>query len=407
MKKTVWIINQYASTPEVGVGGRHYYLAKCLAVMGYDVYLVAASYTHLLHSPVEMESDVKIMPVHGFKFVWVRTEPYEGAHDKKRIINWFKFSFKVAGIHKYINARPDVVLYSSPTLVGFLGAERVARKYKARLAFEVRDIWPLTLEKIGGYSARHPFVWFLQWIEDRAYKKADVVISNLKGAVNHMVTRGLEKDKFHWVPNGFCADEVANPDALSDDLVAQIPKDKFIVGYAGTFGLANSLETLVDAARILMEEDIYFVLVGSGKDKESLIAYAGSSGVKNIIFIDSVKKSQVQSLLKLFDVLAVGARKDPMYLFGVSPNKLFDYFAAAKPILYYINSGDYTPVKSAAAGFEVDAESPDQLAEAILMLYSMSPEERQLMGERGYAAALENYEYKVLAKKLASVLLYD
>src|SRR5690606_12426202 len=156
-----------------------------------------------------------------------------------------------------------------PEPISFLGASRLAKKFKALVVFEVRDIWPLTLIEIGGYYPQHPFIRFMQWLEDKAYRDSDAVISNLKNAFVHMVDRGMQREKFSWIANGFSLDEVRSSLPVDSLTLDRLPKNKFLVGYAGTFGLANDLYTLIDAAEVLKDfEDINFVLVGGGSDKQ-------------------------------------------------------------------------------------------------------------------------------------------
>src|SRR5690606_27125812 len=152
---------------------------------------------------------------------------------------------KIKGLNKIISDKPDVILYSSLSLVGFLGAERLARKNKVPLYFEVRDIWPLSLIEIGGISPSHPFVRFLQWVEDRAYRKSDKVISNLKNSIVHMVSRGLDPNKFHWIPNGVSPSEGITSQALDLEINTRIPQDRFVIGYTGSIGIANCLQNLL------------------------------------------------------------------------------------------------------------------------------------------------------------------
>jgi hypothetical protein len=115
-------------------------------------------------------------------------------------------------------------------------AQYLAKKCKAKLVFEVRDIWPLTLTEIGGFSMKHPFILLLQWIEDRAYRYSDRVVSNLKNSVEHMIARGMEAEKLAWIPNGFSRDEFSLVKPLDADVLMKLPGNKFIVGYTGTFG---------------------------------------------------------------------------------------------------------------------------------------------------------------------------
>lgn len=402
---TVWIINQYASTPETGMGGRHFYLSEELVKLGYTVYLIAASANHLLHTPPILDGRFTFRKESGFNFIWVRMPDYSGAHSKQRALNWFLFPYRLQQLSKIIPEKPDAILCSSPSLIDFLGAERLSKKYKARLLFEVRDIWPLTLIELGGYSKKHPFIKFLQWVENRAYRKSDKVLSNLKNSNSHMEKHGLKPEKFTWISNGFSLREVSEKREISSITKGKIPKNKFIVGYAGTFGLANDLSSLLGAAEILKDRtDIHFVLVGGGREKSDIEKWIKQNKLNNITLIDPIPKIQIQSMLENFDVLTVGVKKEPMYRFGVSPNKLFDYLYAAKPIIYHIESGEFTPINDANCGFEVQSQNPHAISDAILKLYRMSAEERLRLGSNGRKAALEQYEYGKLAKKLAQEL---
>lgn len=403
--KTVWIINQYASTPEHGYAGRHYYFGKELSRKGYNVYLIASAKHHLLREKVRMKSGFKIENHNGLKIVWVDMPDYVDAHSKQRVLNWFIFCVKLLQVSKVISDKPDSVVCSSPSLVSFLAAKKIASKFGARLVFDVRDIWPLTLTDIGGYSVKHPFIKFLQWVENKAYRESDVVVSNLKNAVEHMAEHGLNREKYIWIPNGFAKDEVTNSKPLPLDLGVKIPKNKFIVGYTGTFGLANDLYTVLAAAKRLEKySDVLFFFVGGGKEEADLKNYVKENELNNVTFLGFVEKQRIQSVLARFDILVVGAKKEPMYRFGVSPNKLFDYLISGKPIVYHIDSGDYHPIKDAGCGFEIEPGRPDDLAEAILKLYQMPPQEREALGENGHKAALEQYEYGQLAEHLAQVL---
>lgn len=387
------------------MGGRHYYLAEELARLGHKVYVVAASANHLLHTQPHLTGKITFEKINGFTFVWVKMPPYAEAHSKQRALNWFLFPWRVQKLAKIISDKPNAILCSSPSPFAFLGAERLAKKLKAKLIFEVRDIWPLTLTEIGGYSPKHPFIRLMSWVERRAYRKADLVVSNLKNAVEHMVTKGLDPKKFVWLPNGFSLNEVNQKTPLNKQIIAQLPKNKFIVGYTGTIGIANALDSLIKAAAILRKNnDIIFMLVGHGKEKEILKIMANNNQLKNVLFSDSIPKIEIQALLSKFDVCFIGLTKDTLFRFGVSPNKLYDYLFSAKPILYAVDSGNYRPVTDAKAGIQVEPQNPQAIADAVLKLYNMTPKERAKMGENGRKLAMEQYEYGKLARKLEKIL---
>lgn len=400
---TFWIINQYATTPETGMGGRHHYLARALGKRGHKIYLVAGAWHHLLREGTA-ENLPETEDRDGYTLIRLPSLRYAHAHDRKRILNWFYFRFGLRKLPSMIADKPDAILFSSPGLIAYPSVEKLARRMRARLVFEVRDIWPLTLVELGGASESHPFIRYLQGIENRAYRTADAVVSNLPSAVDHMVDRGLRRDKFSWIPNGIALDEVTAPEQLSDATLSALPTDKFLIGYAGTLGAANAMGLIIDVAERLKENDsIAFVLVGSGKDKAKLRDEAAKRGLENVIFLDPIPKPQIQSLLARFDICMLSWPNSPLYRFGTSANKLFDYFYAARPVLNaFSGSGDF--VMAYKAGLQVPAGDAAQFADALLQLQSMSDAERTTMGRNGRRAVLKNHDYTALAAQLESVL---
>ncbi|GGY10169.1 hypothetical protein GCM10007160_41700 [Litchfieldella qijiaojingensis] len=264
----------------------------------------------------------------------------------------------------------------------------------------------MTLVQLGGFSVKHPFIRFLQWVEDKAYRESDHVVSNLKNAVEHMKSRGMSPKKYTWIPNGFCKDEVSNPQPLSDHVLQQLPNEKFIIGYAGAIGVANALDILIDAAEILKEkQDVAFVLVGDGKEKTNLKALVEQKGLKNVFFVDPIPKAQIQSMLKTFDVCYIGLTGDPLFKLGVSPNKLFDYMASSRPIIYAIDSGAYTPISDAGCGITVPPGDSRKVAEAVVSLKSMPKDALNDMGVNALDFSMAKHEYSQLANRMTELVV--
>lgn len=402
--KTFWLINEYATTPETGMGGRLYYFSRELAKLGHRVYLIASASHHLLRRRPIVNASYQLEPIEGFTMVWVRMPEYTAVHSVNRVLNWFLFALRLRGLGRSALPKPDAVLYSSPSPFGFLGARSVARHWGALLVFDVRDLWPLTLIEIGGYSPRHPLIYWMQRVEDVAYRDADIVCCNLSNAQEHMVGRGLTPKKYRYIPNGICRDEVGLNTPLNNVVRRQLPHRKFVVGYAGTIGISNALDTLLDAAVILRsDERVAFVLVGDGEEKERLVRRSEAEALTNVIFIESVPKGEIQSLLSTFDACFKGSKKSPLYRYGIGANKLPEYLYAARPILHAY-SGAADPVREHDAGIAVEAENPEALAKAILRLCQMRKIERLRLGDNGRKAALEHYEYGRLAARLVDIL---
>jgi glycosyltransferase involved in cell wall biosynthesis len=403
---TIWIICQYAMSPESGGYLRQHFLARELARAGHDVYVIAARVNHMMTHPEAKCAAPFQEPGDGYTMVRLDTIAYPHAHHKKRILGWMQFGWQLPNLMRRGLPKPDAVLYSSPNLLSFLGAERAARKAGARLVFEVRDIWPLTLTHIGNINPRHPFMRLLQWIEDRAYRVSDAVISTLPNAHEHMVSRGMDRAKFHWIPNGADLGDDEMRQALDPDVAAQLPRDRFLVGYVGTLGEANYLDPVLDAAALLKERtDIALVIVGGGRCKQALQARAAAEGLVNVTFIDPIPKPQVQSMLACFDACVLSMLHSPLYRFGVSLNKLTDYFVAARPVIYAAETGAYNPVHAHQAGLSIPPGDAEAFAEAVTQLQALSAKERAAMGQRGLACISSEYDYTRLGTLLETILL--
>jgi glycosyltransferase involved in cell wall biosynthesis len=393
MKKNILIINEYAGSPYHGMEFRHYYLAKELVKKGHNVTIVSSSYSHLFKNQPKAKKE----NIDGINYLWLKTFNYGTSHDKRRVLKWFLFAFKIFFL-PFLLKKPDVIIVSPMAPFPILPAWFLSKIYKAKLIYEVKDIWPLSLIELGGFSKAHPFIRFMSWFEKFAINKSDIIVSNLQNYGQHL-KEDLNIDKeFIWISNGVDLDELSYIEPLDDKIKNQIPKDKFIVGYTGTIGVANALDSFCEAAKLLKDyKDIVFVIVGNGQEKENLLKTYDN--LDNILFIDSIPKKQVQSMLKLFDVCYIGLQKENLFKYGVSPNKLFDYMYSGKPILYAIDSGKNNIVKLSNCGISVEAQNPRAIADGILSLYNMNKEDRKKLGQNGKKYVLEHFTYEKLARK--------
>jgi glycosyltransferase involved in cell wall biosynthesis len=396
--KTFWIINQDATTPEVGYAGRSYYLANELGKLGHTVYLIAGSFSHLHFSPTGVKNSFEIRDEQNFKMVWVKLPSYTQSHSKKRILNWFLLGYKITVLNSKIGELPDYIYYSSPSLIPYLGALRLKEKLKAKLIFEFRDIWPKTLQEIGGYGDKNPLIVFMKWVEKLAYQRSDIIFSNLSNAYEYLKGFGVQEEKFLWVPNGFSSEEKQNKAPLNAEVNAQIPHNKFIVGYSGTLGVSNALEYFLEASiKLQAKSEILFVVVGTGQEKEKLKKMV--HGNQNVLFFNSVSKPEVFELLERFDVCYLGWKKHEIYNYGIGSNKMPEYLMSGKPILHSY-SGVNDPIIDSGAGFSFEAENVDLIVQNILKIYEMDVNQRDLMGIKGKLYAEKKFGYENLAEKI-------
>jgi glycosyltransferase involved in cell wall biosynthesis len=404
----ILLINHYAGSIEHGRVYRSFYLAREWAKLGHTVTIVAASWTHLRYRQPEMIHDFQEDNLEGVKFIWLKTPKYQG-NGVKRAINIFVF---VAQLFRYSNkiikqVRPDVVINTSYPLDTY-PAQYIAKKTKAKLIHEVRDIWPLSLIEVGGMSPCNPFIILMQLAENSAYHHADLVVSLLPKAEEHMRSHGMAEGKFVWIPNGISVDEwtIDNADlpASHQRAIAEAKQaGLFTVGFTGAYGISNTLSTVLKAAFILKNKPVIFLLVGQGPEKERLQQQASELELNNAVFLPTVAKELIPTLLDELDCLLITIQKQPVFRFGISPNKLMDYMMAAKPIISSISAGN-DPVAENGCGISVSGEDHQAIANAIESLMAMSGSERAEMGIKGQQYVINNHDYRVLAEKYLQIM---
>ena len=390
-KKVIWIINQYAGSPYHGMTFRTYYLAKNF-IKKHEVNVFSASFSHVMSSPPDVNKNTT-ESIDGIIYHWIKVFKYTQSKSVSRVISMFLFLFKLFFLPTSKINKPDVIIVSSISPLPIWRAYLWSRKYKAKLIFEVRDIWPLSLIELGGFKRSHPFVWLLQKTENFAYKNADYVVSVLPYAFDHMKNHFLDIDRFRYIPNGI---EIKNKVGNS------IINKTFKVGYSGTIGIANALYYFIEVSKILKDENIEFHILGSGPEKNRLMELVSSIALNNVIFHDPVSKDQVPVFLQKMDALYIGWHNSNLYRFGISPNKIFDYLLAAKPIIN--SSGAKNKIiKDAKAGFSVEPENPQAIAEAIMKLSNLTLEERKELGRNGREYVEKHHSYEKLAQQYESL----
>jgi glycosyltransferase involved in cell wall biosynthesis len=404
----ILLINHYAGSPRDGMEYRPFYLAREWVRLGHRVLIVASSESHVrARQPQLARQDRLEEEIDGVQYCWLKTPTY-GGNGIGRVRNMLSFVRRLyrEGAALAREFRPDAVIASSTYPLDIWPAHRIARLAGARLLFEVHDLWPLSPMELGGYSRWHPFIMLLQAAENYACRHADVIVSILPKVREHLEAHGMAPHKLHVVPNGtdpaeWLASMSELPSALDQALTELHSLGAFIVGYAGTHGVANALDTLLEAAHLVRERPLAFVLVGGGPDKAALRRRAAAMGLSNVHFFDPVAKHQIPALLARFDLAYIGWKRQPLYRFGIAPNKLIDYMMAGRPVLHAVEAGN-DPVAEANCGLTIAPEDPLAVALGIRRLLALSEDERNLMGQRGKKFVLENHTYPVLARRFLS-----
>ena len=403
----ILLINHYAGSDYHGMEFRPYYMAREWKSMGHNVTILGADFSHLRKKNPVVQEDFQEEIIDGITYVWVKTPEYKG-NGVGRIKNISTFMWKLRCNYKKIadKYKPDAVIASSTYPLDIYPAHRIAKRCNAKLCFEIHDLWPLSPMEIGGFSEKNPAIIVPQRAEDFAFKNSDVIVSILPDADKHIKERGFSTDKFVYVPNGIIVnDEEKNPPMEKTIERLQELKEQgyFLVGYTGNHSPANVLDTLIDAGKNTTDEKVKYILIGNGNVKDELIEYAKSNNVTNVEFLDPILKDNMDNALQLLDVCFISLKKQNLFNYGVSPNKLFDYMMAARPVIYAVEASN-DPVKDWGCGITVPAEDPKAVAEAVIKIKNLTDEEKREMGQKGKEYVLENHMYHPLAEKFLNAL---
>ena len=402
MSKNIWIVNHYTSPPYLPGGTRHFDLGKKLVEKGYNVTILASSFHyHKLQDFKEYQPNQVYLKenIDGVNFVWLKTTKYS-KNNWRRFVNMLSFnkSFNTY-LKKETFKKPHTIIGSSIHMFAVYAAYKTALKFKARFYMEVRDLWPQTLIDMG-MSRLHPVVLLFGFLEKYLYKRAEKIITLLPKSIDYIEQKGVHKSKIYWLPNGVDLSRFEKP------LQANINKG-FSVVYTGIIGVINRLDLAIEAAEILKERqinDVFFRIVGDGQERERLTKIVAEKKLTNIEFVGSVPKENVHQELANADVLFFALANSPVYKYGLSANKLFDYLASRKPIIFSCKAGN-DPVKESGAGISIPPDNPEEVVRAILEIKNTSKEDLTIMGEKGYNYVKQIHGMDSLSNKLESIIL--
>ena len=393
-------LNHYAGSPALGMEYRPYYLAREWVRLGHRVQMLAADFSHVRsQQPVAGDQQID-----GIDYRFYATPPYQG-NGVGRARNIWRFLRQVwADTERLVRmVAPQLVIASSTYPMDIWVARRIARAAGAKLVFEVHDLWPLSPIELAGMPRWHPFIRLCQAAEDAAYRDADAVVSMLPKVHHYMASRGLDIRKLHIVPNGISLDEwQGTPQALRDDVMQVMQRarrvGKAVVVYAGSHGLPNALDTLLDAAAQLRDQPLQLVLVGDGHEKPRLARRVEQESLGNVSLLPPVPKAHIPALLAAADIAYIGWQRVPIYRFGIAPNKLMDYMMAGCAVLHSVDAGN-DPVAEAGCGLTVAPQAPAAVAQGLVHLMALGAAARREMGQRGRAFVLAHHTYPVLAQR--------
>ncbi len=389
-------LHQFFTTREGTGGTRSYEFARHLAGAGHDVTMVTAA-----RGETPRRYDVG-----GFAVVEVKG----GSPDYVRATS-HSFARRIAGFGGFAAAasaasvklpRPDVVFATSPALTVAVPGLAAARRHRAPLVFEVRDLWPRAPIEMG--ALRNPAARALaRALERAAYRGAAHVVALSPGMLEGVVESGVDPGDVTLIPNAADLDLFSpqvDPGELGDRF-----GDDFVCSYFGTMGEANDLDQVVRAATLLADrgqQGVTFALMGDGKRRPALEEEVRRRALPNVVLLPASDKAAAARLAAASDA-CLTVFKDVPVLATNSPNKLFDTFAAGRAAIVNTDGWQRELVEDNQAGVFVRPADAEDLAAQVLALRD-DPELTATMGANARRLAEARFDRRDLAEQLRAVL---
>jgi glycosyltransferase involved in cell wall biosynthesis len=396
----ILIVSQwYLPEPATGISG----LAETLVELGHTV-TVLTGFPNYPRGRLYPGYRIRAWQRETINDVKVVRVPLYPSHDEsaiRRALNYLTFAVSAACLGRFLIKRVDVVHVYHPPLTACWPGWVLSVLYWVPLTLEIQDLWPDTLSATGmvkNSRTLRVIGWWAQWFYRRA--RAIRVISN--GFGRRLGSIGIDPGKIRVIPN--FAEAVPAEMPCADVQRGAVNKGMFTVMFAGNMGLAQGLETVLDAAALLKNhEDIRFALVGDGVDCQRLRKLAEQRYLANVSFWGQKDPSEMPRIYAQADVLLVHLRDDPLFEITV-PHKVYTYMANGKPILAAIKGDTADLIRSTGSGVVCPPGEAGPLADEILKMKAMPAEELFRMGKNGQSTVREQFGRERIVRGVEAML---
>lgn len=402
----IWLINHYAVPPQYYPLARPYNFARNLVQMGHEVVIIAASTAHNSSINLIMDgSKIKTEKLDGIQYLYIKCSDYVG-NGIKRVINIIEFARKLPKVCDGLK-KPDAIVSTSFDPLSCYQGVRFGKKHGIKSVAEIADLWPETLVAYSSLSTKNPLVKALRRLEKKIYTKADAIVFTAAGEYDYIIDQGWEaeipREKTYYINNGIdLAQFDENKEIYQIEDVDLSNPDIFKVVYTGSIRRVNNVSGILDIAKTIKNPKVKFLIWGDGDEVDTIKGRILNENITNVCLKGKVEKKYIPFIVSSADLNYAHNGSSPLFKYGISFNKVFDYLAAGKPIIcdFFAN---YNPVLMCNAGVSVDSADPGEVGREIDRISMLDVKELQAFGHAARKGA-EEYDFKILTKKLLEVI---
>jgi glycosyltransferase involved in cell wall biosynthesis len=316
--------------------------------------------------------------------VWTYITKNEGF--LKRILDYFSFGFSsfLAGLF----VRTDIIIATSPQIFSAVSGRILSFCKRRPWIMEVRDLWPESIVAVGAMTSNSFGYRMLEKMEVGLYRSADKIVLVTDSFKANLIQRGISPDKMVVIKNGVDLNSFY-PRPKDETLSAQLLlKDKFVIGYLGTHGMAHGLDFILRSIKKIDDEGIHFLFIGDGAEKLHLKAWKEELHLRNVTLLDAIPKEKVAQYLSMVDVALVNLRKSLTFT-TVIPSKIFESAAMGIPLLLGVDGEVRSLIEAYDAGLYFEPENEKQFIDAVESIRIPSNLERYKAGAQNLASAFD------------------
>ena len=313
-----------------------------------------------------------------------------------RLLNYFSFVWTSYWRGRNLGKYDFLMVESPPLFLGY-SAMRLSKKLKAKLIFNVSDLWPESAEKLGIVTNKQ-LLSLAYRLEKKCYERSSLITGQTMGIVSDISNRFPHK-KVYWLPNGVDVEFYDPANYESNDFRSKngFKEDDVLFFYGGILGHAQGLQTVLRAAQIVKEKrQVQIILQGAGPEREELVRLKAELHLTNVHFLPPVTKAEMPFILKEVDVALVPLRKLELFL-GAIPSKIFEALSMKKPLLLGVGGeAKMHFIDRADAGLYFEPENENDLANKMIDLAS-DPELIKQKGQNGRNYVKEHFNRNKIA----------
>lgn len=345
----------------------------------------------------------------GYKNRWKQTEFIDGirvvrvwsfiAANKgflKRTIDFISFS--ITSFLAGLLIKSDVIVATSPQFFTALSGKALSFFKRTPWVMEVRDLWPESIKTVGAMKDNLVIKYF-EYLEKKCYKSASKIITVTDSFKREIVHKGIEEDKISVIKNGSNL-VLFQPVEKNYTLIKQLGLEgKIILGYIGTHGMAHNLDFILNCAKNIKDENIHFLLIGDGAEKNRLQNRVIEESISNVTMLEAINKKSVPNYLSILDIAIVNLKKDKLFT-TVIPSKIFETAAMGIPILLGVDGESREIIEHYNAGVYYDPDSIEEFNQALSKIMNAK---RNSFSANAIKLSMD-FDRKKLAKRMFSIL---